>query len=229
MNNTVPTPAASEQQAGRPFFTAKLQPDADGGTVPLVFLNVDQDRDLNTSGCTLAAAEQAEAMATTLRALAEEQRHAEGGDEPIPFTLTDAARTWTFERWHGEGQQTETCPTWCASDHRSEIDRPIPAEDVWHQLDMADTGIRLPVEVARDEFEDMRVLDVTLSMVPHSDDPKRRLPFVEVELLEEFRVSRMGPDEFAVLIEKLAGRLEDLRAMHTRLVQARAEWRERQQ
>ncbi|MDJ0345968.1 hypothetical protein QMK19_30505 [Streptomyces sp. H10-C2] len=160
------------------------------------------------------------------------------GDEPIPYTLNvslakafaaiTAPRTWTFTvpawcNFHAE--LTQVCPTFCTDDHASDIDTPTPPSDICHGQFI--DGCIVQLTDSNQPTEPWGVLSGHLQVSPYSTDPRDRVPHVSVELVQEIWTDALNPEQLAELIEKLAGRVENLRHVHAELVAAVAEWEAR--
>lgn len=144
------------------------------------------------------------------------REHAEPSSSP---------RTWAYTRRGDNAQVTVTCPSWCELDHRADLERPIDPADVYHHA--YGTGATLAAfENGEDgEYGELELMAPQLAVHPNADDDDQQVsnvPYVIVELVEGVWSRPMGPDGLADFIGTVAGQLEQLRAMHARLVQARA-------
>lgn len=150
----------------------------------------------------------------------------ESGGRPAP-------RTWVT-RLHekaGVGEHTETCPSWCTSDHNCEVDRKngIFPIDIWHQTD----SVALPLQLIEgfNERVEYNVLSAEVCVIPHASEPHdlpgRNAPHVQMQMVEGddgYWTAPMGPEEFGAVIDQLAAHVDRLRGVHAQLVTARAEW-----
>lgn len=156
----------------------------------------------------------------------------EATGHPHPL-LTDQARehtesapsprTWAYTRRGDNATVTVTCPSWCELDHRADLERPIDPDDVYHHA--YGDGATIEAFETR-QYEERRLLAPQLAVHPSADDADqqvRNVPYVIVELVDEVWSRPMGPDALADFIGTVAGQLEELRTMHARLVQARAQ------
>lgn len=152
-------------------------------------------------------------------------------DEPVPFVLTAAGvrppeppRTWSFtDRTTGE-TVPYTCMAGCTANHTVDMEEPVFAQDIWCQTSAPDET--LPVSVSPDPV-DMRVLGITLNVIPHSPVMSMRMPFVGVEIVADHWLENLDPDGLATVISTLERRVEMLKVTHGQLLDARDEYRRR--
>ncbi|MEU8700327.1 hypothetical protein AB0C61_22200 [Streptomyces sp. NPDC048680] len=131
-------------------------------------------------------------------------------------------RTWTYDDRHGT-QHTVTCPSWCSTTHTDDLDRNRHPTDVYHQLYGAEASAEY--SEAYEEYESWPLLCATLGVSPNSTvSPAYRVPHVLVEVAADTYTRPMDPDQLAEFIQTVAGQLDELRVMHSRLTEARAEW-----
>jgi hypothetical protein len=131
-----------------------------------------------------------------------------------------AARTWTYTRRGDNAKVAVTCPAWCTASHEMNQYRTETPEDIRHQV----YGREATVEATDNgTYEDWRILGAQLDAAPDAEDLHYRQPHVMVELVDDVWSRPMGPEQLAGFIDTVAGQLEELRKMHARLVQVRAE------
>jgi hypothetical protein len=141
-----------------------------------------------------------------------------------PETPATQPRTWQFtDRRTGE-QRVFTCLPGCTINHPRDFDRPVFAEDVWCWTEAE--PLTLPVN-ENGTPEEYRILDTIIKVEPWSPTIAHRLPFAVVELVDDHFIDGLDPDGLETVINTLAGRLDQMRATHARLVEARNEYRTR--
>lgn len=74
--------------------------------------------------------------------------------------------------------------------------------------------------------EQTPLLSPVMDVRPYSDTEARRVPVVNVAVVEDHVVEDMGPDELSEFIAKVRAQCDVLDQVHTDLVQARAQWNE---
>ncbi|MEY9489041.1 hypothetical protein RKD26_004835 [Streptomyces calvus] len=133
-------------------------------------------------------------------------------------------RTWSFiDRVTGETVEY-TCMQGCTLDHAYEIGRSIFREDVWCWT--TPEPLTLPVN-ENGRPEEFRILDTLIKVEPWSEKVAERLPFAVIELVDDHFIDGLDPDGLETVINTLAGRLDQMRATHRRLVEVREEYRKR--
>lgn len=133
-------------------------------------------------------------------------------------------RTWNFiDRGTGETVQY-TCMDGCTLNHSREVGRRNFREDIWCWF--WDEPLTLPVN-ENGEPEEFRVLSTVIKVEPWSPAVSQRLPFAVIELVDDHFIDGLDPDGLATVIRTLSDRVEQMRATHRRLVEVRAEYRER--
>ncbi|MCP9209312.1 DUF6907 domain-containing protein [Streptomyces sp. NEAU-Y11] len=194
-------------------------------TVVSVYSEADAGRDLDAAGLTQLISRMQTAL-PGMRALRDQLAAIEQETPAVP-ALPVAPPTWTM-RTHDGDEHTETCPAWCTTTeiHQRETESTIHPSDIWHQSDHV--AMPLVLTESRETYEDL-VLIADVAVIPHSDEPEQRIPHVNVQMIgdQDFWTGPMGPDEFGTVIDRLAAHVDQLRAVHARLVQARAEWQAR--
>lgn len=147
-------------------------------------------------------------------------------DEHNASTVPQAtqSRTWSFvNRRTGEPMQV-TCLPGCMIDHVREVGRAVFPEDVWCWTDAE--PLTLPVN-ENGTPEEYRILDTIIKVEPWSPTIAHRLPFAVIELVDDHFIDGLDPDGLETVINTLAGRLEQMRETHARLVRVRSEYRQR--
>jgi hypothetical protein len=133
-------------------------------------------------------------------------------------------RTWAFiDRRTGKPVSVR-CLDGCTINHDREIGAEVFPEDVWCWF--WTDGMTLPIN-ENGTPEEFRVLDTVIKVEPWSPTIAHRLPFAVVELVDDHFIDGLDPDGLETVINTLAGRLEQMRATHRRLVEVRAEYRSR--
>ncbi|WP_234341963.1 2-oxo-4-hydroxy-4-carboxy-5-ureidoimidazoline decarboxylase [Streptomyces sp. NRRL F-4707] len=139
-------------------------------------------------------------------------------------TPVSAPRTWSFiDRKTGETVEY-TCMQGCTLDHSHEMGRPVFREDVWCWF--WDQPLTLPVN-ENGSPEEFRVLSTVVKVEPWAPQVAHRLPFAVIELVDDHFIDGLDPDGLETVISTLSERLEQMRATHRRLVEARKAYRER--
>lgn len=133
-------------------------------------------------------------------------------------------RTWSFINRHtGEAMQY-ACMTGCTLDHSHEQGRDVFPEDLWCWT--TPDAMTLPVNTDG-RPEEFRVLSTVIKVEPHSPTIAQRLPYATIELVDDHFIEGLDPDGLETVINTLAGRLDQMRATHARLVEVRDEYRTR--
>lgn len=138
----------------------------------------------------------------------------------------DAARprSWSFiDRRTGE-VVTYSCMEGCTLDHSREVGRPVFPEDLWCWT--PPEAMTLPVNT-NGQPEEFAVLSTVIKVEPYSPMIAQRLPYATIELVDDHFIDGLDPDGLETVINTLAGRLEQMRAIHRRLIAIRAEYRSR--
>ncbi len=140
---------------------------------------------------------------------------------PAAAPVTDAtpSRTWSFiDRRTGESR-TVTCMDGCTINHSRETGREVSPEDVWCWTEAE--PLTLPVN-ENGTPEEYRILDTIIKVEPWSPTVAHRLPFAVVELVDDHFIDGLDPDGLETVINTLAGRLDQMRETHRRLVEVRS-------
>lgn len=128
-------------------------------------------------------------------------------------------RSWSFiDRRTGETVAYE-CMAGCTLDHSREAGQSNFREDIWCWF--WDESLTLPVDEAG-RPEERRVLSTVVKVEPWAPDVAHRLPFAVIELVDDHFIDGLDPDGLETVINTLAGRVEEMRAVHRRLVEVRA-------
>lgn len=138
--------------------------------------------------------------------------------------VSSQPRTWSFTNRRTGQPFTYTCMAGCTIDHQRDAERSVFPEDVWCWF--WDEPLTLPVNT-NGSPEEFRVLDTVIKVEPWSPKVAERLPFAVIELVDDHFIDGLDPDGLETVINTLAGRLEQMRATHRRLVEIRAEYRSR--
>ena len=145
--------------------------------------------------------------------------------ESVAVAATEPAasvtpRSWSFiDRRTGEAV-VYRCMDGCTLDHRQEMGREAFREDIWCWF--WDESLTLPVN-ENGQPEEFRVLSTVIKVEPWSPTIAQRLPFAVVELVDDHFIDGLDPDGLETVINTLAGRVEEMRATHRRLVEVREE------
>jgi hypothetical protein len=107
----------------------------------------------------------------------------------------------------------------CTIDHSREMGRDVFPEDVWCWF--WSEPLTLPVN-ENGTPEEFKVLDTVIKVEPWSPTIAQRLPYAVVELVDDHFIDGLDPDGLETVINTLAGRLEQMRETHRRLVETRA-------
>jgi hypothetical protein len=113
----------------------------------------------------------------------------------------------------------------CTLDHASDMATPTHREDIWCWF--WDEALTLPVN-ENGTPEEYRVLSTVIKVEPWSEKISQRLPFAVIELVDDHFIDGLDPDGLETVINTLAGRLEQMRATHRRLVETRSAYRVQQ-
>ncbi|MFH9369114.1 DUF6907 domain-containing protein [Streptomyces anulatus] len=135
-------------------------------------------------------------------------------DEPQPITY--ALRTG--------GVLVETCPTWCVVDHADDI-QGLYAEDLVHQ------GPEIELRTNTIEGSQVSILAARITQFPFSTDGSgSEVPYMalrpEASMGEALGYS--SPEDVEAAIRRTEAHLQSLRALNVRLIEARAEYQDRQ-
>ena len=133
-------------------------------------------------------------------------------------------RTWSFINRHTDQPVAYTCMAGCTIDHSREMGRDVFPEDVWCWF--WSEPLTLPVN-ENGTPEEFKVLDTVIKVEPWSSTIAQRLPYAVVELVDDHFIDGLDPDGLETVINTLAGRLEQMRETHGRLVEVRNEYRTR--
>jgi len=139
-------------------------------------------------------------------------------------SATPPPRTWSFINRHTGEPTVYACMTGCTIDHANEMGRDVFPEDVWCWF--WSEPLTLPVN-ENGTPEEFKVLDTVIKVEPWSSTIAQRLPYAVVELVDDHFIDGLDPDGLETVINTLAGRLEQMRETHRRLVRVREEYRQR--
>lgn len=103
------------------------------------------------------------------------------------------------------------CPPWCEGEHAP--------DERWGISQFHSTRpLFLDVELGGEVY---RVGEADVTQYPNATDPRRRLPFLFLEL--SFDDYELGPEDFGVLSAALAGFMEQVRQLAERVAVLRTE------
>ena len=141
---------------------------------------------------------------------------------PASGAATSAtSRSWSFvDRRTGE-RVSYTCMRGCSLDHSSDMATPTAREDIWCWT--LPERMTLPVNT-NGTPEEFSVLSTVIKVEPWSEKIAERLPYATIELVDDHFIEGLDPDGLETVINTLAGRLDQMRATHRRLVEIRAEY-----
>lgn len=132
--------------------------------------------------------------------------------------------TWQFiDRRTGETVHHQ-CLVGCTISHARDMGRAVFREDVWCWTEAE--PLTLPVN-ENGTPEEYTILETLIKVEPWSPTIAHRLPFAVVELVDDHFIDGLDPDGLETVINTLAGRLDQMRATHRRLVEVREEYRTR--
>jgi hypothetical protein len=135
----------------------------------------------------------------------------------------EQSRTWEFTNRRTGERMSFVCMQGCTIDHTTDVDHPIFPEDLWCWTQPE--PLTLPVNT-NGRPEEFRILDTVIKVEPYSEKVAERLPYAVIELVDDHFVDGLDPDGLETVINTLAGRLEQMRATHRRLVAVREEYRQ---
>lgn len=138
----------------------------------------------------------------------------------------DGEHTFTVPLITG-GTFTERCPKGCTRDHSSD-EHGAFLEDIYHLIGR-EVEMAVNVFDAEQGAVTLPILRASVQVDPYSPNPRFRVPHVNFEPAADDVMEGLDPNEFGVLIGKVRAHLDELDEVHTRLVQARAEWTGRTQ
>ena len=145
--------------------------------------------------------------------------------------MTTAVRTMEDARWSiataSGGTFTGYLPGW-ATQNPSEDDVPVNLLDatlagVCHYVDFDALGLR----TAADDGQgvDATVLGSAIECTPYAEDPEIRLPVVNLQIIEDYWVDGLDPDELAEIAAGVRAQADRLQhEVLPALIAARADW-----
>lgn len=147
-------------------------------------------------------------------------------DTPGAGTVPQATQppTWSFTDRRTGQERSFTCLPGCSINHRRDVQHPLFPEDIWCWTEAESLTLPVNENGAPEEF---RILDTVIKVEPWSPTIAHRLPFATIELVDDHFVEGLDPDGLETVINTLAGRLDQMRATHARLVRVREEYRQR--
>ncbi|MFE7566879.1 DUF6907 domain-containing protein [Streptomyces sp. NPDC057539] len=144
--------------------------------------------------------------------------HSPAATAPSP---SPGPRTW-LRRIETGGQIVETCPPWCTDPHRNDAVGAL--DDLQHGSDFE--GTDLEVFDAEDGTCAWPLLSGRISVDPYSEDARRRVPHISLDVFKDEVMEALTPKEFAAVIARVRAHCDRLEAeVLTELVRARAEYR----
>ncbi|MCX4906842.1 hypothetical protein [Streptomyces sp. NBC_00878] len=133
-----------------------------------------------------------------------------------------APHSWAYTLRGTDTRVDVTCPPWCENTHEMDQYSTQVASDIYHQAWGQERTVEATDEC--EKYEPRRLLSAQLAVIPDSElGEAERAPHVRVEVVDELWTRAMGRDELAEFIGTVEGQLTELRKLHTRLVQVRAE------
>lgn len=139
-----------------------------------------------------------------------------------PVVPVEQARTWSFIARNTGDLMHVTCPSWCTSDHSTDMETPTHPDDIWCQAHGRTTT--LPIN-DNGTPEETCVLSSTLNVRPFDRNLNARMPHVSVEVMQDAWIEDLDPDAFEHVINTLQSQVDALRRAHTELIRAREEYR----
>lgn len=133
-------------------------------------------------------------------------------------------RTWSFESRDGGSTETVTCMLGCRRGHEVEQSQPFPMDEV--SCHVCDYGAEVPIE-AGGQATTEEVLHIRTLMQPWHRTMAKRLPHVQLELVEDHFIDGLDPDGLQVVINTFQSRVDAMRRARTHLIAARAEYMRR--
>ncbi|MEV4970604.1 DUF6907 domain-containing protein [Streptomyces scopuliridis] len=144
--------------------------------------------------------------------------HSPSPTVPVP---TPSPRTW-LRRIETGGQIIEACPAYCTDSHRNDLVGAL--DDLQHGADFE--GTDLEVFDAEDGTCAWPLLSGRISVDPYSEDARRRVPHISLDVFRDEVMEALTPDEFAAVIAQVRAHCDRLEAgVLPELVRARAEYR----
>jgi hypothetical protein len=149
----------------------------------------------------------------------------EAGGAGVPeVAATEPPKTWTFTNFDTGWPVTVTCMAGCDSDHEAHTATPSMLVDVYCVAEGADADVPFAVGSGADEVTQYLQLRPQLTVSPFADSMAERLPHVTVELFDNASIGNLDPDGLTLVTDALQKQVDQLRATHTALVAARAEY-----
>lgn len=133
--------------------------------------------------------------------------------QPITYALRDG------------GVLVETCPTWCVLDHADDINGLGYAEDLVHE------GAEIELPTTTIEGSRVSILAARIMQWPHSSDGSgSEVPYMAIrpEASMGEALGYSTPEDVEAEIARVETHLQALRGLNTRLIEARAEYQDRQ-
>ncbi|MFD3698519.1 DUF6907 domain-containing protein [Streptomyces sp. NPDC058646] len=138
--------------------------------------------------------------------------------------VVPASRTWSFIDSRTGYRNEVTCLPGCVVPHDDAIARGTAAEDVWC-MTAETTDLWLPVSIAGQKADETKLLAASIRQDPFDNNLAKRVPHASVEIFDDSFIEALDPDGLATVILALEGQLKQMRAMHARLVELRAQGR----
>ncbi|MFE9886841.1 DUF6907 domain-containing protein [Streptomyces scopuliridis] len=138
-----------------------------------------------------------------------------------PTASSPSPRTWLRKISSG-GQIVETCPSFCTDSHHN--DDVGALDDLQHGAEFE--GTEMEVFDAEDGTCAWPLLSGRISVDPYSEDARRRVPHISLDVFRDEMMEALSPDEFAAVIAQVRAQCDRLEAgVLAQLAKVRAEYR----
>lgn len=137
---------------------------------------------------------------------------------PAAPAIHEQPATWSFTNIETGETLAVTCMPGCESEHQAGTAQ-IPV-DVWCQTDRGG-DVALPVDRTGTP-EETRLLAASINALPFDAQMSRRLPHVNVEVIDGAWLTGLDPDALEDVIDTLEERVAALREAHAELLRVRA-------
>ncbi|MFD6548501.1 DUF6907 domain-containing protein [Streptomyces sp. NPDC058398] len=116
------------------------------------------------------------------------------------------------------------CPQGCDTDHTDDVQRGTALADLRHDIGPS-VSTALPIWDARQGTAEVHFLSGQICVDPYSQDARRTVPHVNLEVSMDDWMECLGPDELSGVIAALRAHLDEMEELRDRLVKARAQYR----